>query len=135
MKTPIPQRNRRVVPLPSPKKPIVRNPRDIELRRDAMNDLVGSLVMTGFTLACALGACYGTFVVNARDASLSLEVVIIGASVAALVVSLLFVRRARVAWREIDRFDEKSNLRNKLLASIARPVDEKLQLPFTNRLE
>lgn len=128
-------RNRRkIAPAPAPK-PMRKNIRDVDARRYAMNALVGWLVLAVATIGGTIGLCYTAFKMNAHGMSwlLTSSLTIVG--MAALLVGFMSIKMAWRMWCSLDELDEKSRVRNQLLATVVRPVDPKPQLPFTNWLD
>jgi hypothetical protein len=128
-------RNRRKLVLAPAPEPQPKNTRNVDTRRDAMNALVGWVTLAIVTLGGTAGVSYAAFKVNASTAGLELELAIGFIGSVAIMIGLWSIKKAYTEWRMVWALDEKSRVRNQLLANIARPVEDKLQLPFTNWLE
>ena len=98
------------------------NVRCSDIRCAAMGDLIGWLALAFFTIAGAIGICYVTFVTNEQTAGLDLEMTVSLIAAGALVIGGWFLKNAVVAWRSIDKLDEKSRIRERLLANIVRQL-------------
>ena len=124
-------RNRRVVrhvPEPVPQK---RNEKFVTLRSRQLDAVIAYLLLAVVVSSIGLALCVNAVYVIAPRVPDFLPVgVVFTFGVMFTSIGARFIYKARAAWKECDSFDDKLERQRESLASVIRPVEHKLPLPF-----
>jgi|GEM_PF-5882864 hypothetical protein len=128
-------KNRRVLRLVPAPKPLRNNIRNVDTRRVAMNAFVGLATLTVVALSSGAGVCCAALFLHEQGVSWLIASSITLLGMATLLIGGASMKAAIATWFTIELLDEKSRVRNELLATVVHPVEPKLPLPFTNWLQ
>lgn len=128
------RRNRRVSrPAPEPK-PLPRNQKMVTLKRYELDQVVLSLLSAVVMMAVGIAVIVNAVLVVApQTPDMLIESMISLLGVIFIGLGLRSLRKAMLGWKRLDELDAR---REQLvtLASVIKPVDRKLPLPFTERM-
>lgn len=123
-------KNRRVlhlVPAPQPQK---RNEKIVVLRSRKLDDVVAFLMLALITASFGFGMVVSAFRIAERTTGSGLELLLLLVGVPLLVTGARFVYKATRAWKDCANFDDKLDRQRESLASVIRPIERKLPVPF-----
>ncbi len=129
------RRNRKVSRPVVEAKPAVRNLKLVTLRSRKLDDVVLALLLALVMFATGSGLCFNAITVIAPrtpDALLESSITLFGLGFFASAVH--FIRKARLAWKDCENFDDRLARRSEALASVIRSTERKPPVTFHDEM-
>jgi hypothetical protein len=123
-------KNRRVLRLVPAPTPLRKNIRNIDTRRSAMNAFAAYAMLSLIAFSSGAGVCSAAFVMHEQGVNWLIASAVTLIGTVALLIGSVSMKAAIATWFTIEVLDEKSRVRNRLLATVVRPIEDKLQVPF-----